>query len=56
MLSLDINSLRQAYAEGDVTPSQIIEEIYDRIEARGKDGVWISVVPRESALQRARDL
>ena len=56
MLSLDINSLRQAYAGGDVTPSQIIEEIYDRIEARGKDGVWISVVPRESALQRARDL
>ncbi len=56
MLSLDIKSLRQAYAGGGVTPSQVVEEIHDRIEARGEDGVWISVVPREGALQRARDL
>jgi allophanate hydrolase/aspartyl-tRNA(Asn)/glutamyl-tRNA(Gln) amidotransferase subunit A len=56
MLRLDINSLRQAYISGDVTPLQVVEEIYDRIEAHGEDGVWISVVPRESALQRARDL
>jgi allophanate hydrolase/aspartyl-tRNA(Asn)/glutamyl-tRNA(Gln) amidotransferase subunit A len=56
MLSFDIKSLRQAYAGRSVTPSQVVEEIYDRIEVRGADGVWISVVPRERALQRARDL
>ncbi|MBT3331611.1 MAG: allophanate hydrolase, partial [Rhodospirillaceae bacterium] len=56
MLSLDIMSLQQAYTMKSVTPSQVVEKIYDRIEARGEDGVWISVVPRESALQRAHDL
>jgi allophanate hydrolase len=56
MLSLDIKSLQQAYTMESLMPSQVVEEIYDRIEARGEDGVWISVVPRESALQRAHDL
>lgn len=53
MLSLDFQSLRQIYAAGCLAPSQVIEAIYDRIEARGDDGVWILVVPRDSALQRA---
>ena len=56
MLSLDIKSLQQAYTRGSITPSQVVENIYNRIEARGEDGVWISVVPRKRALQCARDL
>jgi allophanate hydrolase/aspartyl-tRNA(Asn)/glutamyl-tRNA(Gln) amidotransferase subunit A len=56
MLSLDIENLQQAYTRGSITPSQVVEEIYDRIDGRGEDGVWISVLPRESALQRAHDL
>ncbi len=34
----------------------MVEEVYDRIAARGDDAVWIHVVPREEALAAARDL
>ena len=53
---MDINSLQKAYASGQSNPAGIVSEIYDRIEAEGKHPVWITVVPREQALQRAKEL
>jgi allophanate hydrolase len=39
-----------------VKPSEIIAGIYDRIDSAPLAPVWISVVPRETALARAREL
>src|SRR6185295_2871808 len=37
-------------------PSDVIATIYDRMSAQPLEPVWISVVPREKALSRARKL
>ena len=55
-LSLDIRTLHERYASGSFKPSDIIEEVYRRIEARGEDHVWLSLVPKVQALARAREL
>ncbi len=54
--SLDIATLRAAYAAGGLTPADLVAAIYDRIAARGEDAVWITLVPREAALARATEL
>ncbi|MEJ8473717.1 allophanate hydrolase [Roseibium algae] len=54
--SLDFQTLKNAYASGRLTPSDVVNAIYDRIEARGEDHVWIYLVPREQALAAARKL
>ena len=39
-----------------VKPSEIIAGIYDRIDSAPLAPVWISLVPRETALARAHEL
>lgn len=53
---LDLASLRSRYGTSRTTPSAVVGAIFDRIAARGNDGVWISVVDRSQALARARQL
>jgi allophanate hydrolase len=53
---MDIAALHAAYADGQESPEGVIGAIYDRIEAQGLRPVWISVVPREQAISRARAL
>jgi allophanate hydrolase len=52
---MNLTSLHQQYASGH-KPSQVVSAIYDRIEAEPLQPVWISIVPREVALERARTL
>ncbi|CTQ47428.1 amidase family protein [Roseibium aggregatum] len=54
--SLDLQTLRRAYAGGKLNPVDVVNAIYDRIDARGDDHVWIYLVPREEALTAAREL
>jgi allophanate hydrolase len=53
---MDITSLHKAYASGELTPEAIVNEIYDRIDAEGLYPVWITLVSREQAVRRAREL
>jgi len=53
---MDITSLHKAYASGRLTPVAVVKEIYDRIDAQGVNPVWISLVPRERAIQRVNEL
>ena len=55
-IKLDLGSLRELYKSGGATPSDVIAAIYDRLGAQPLEPVWISVVPREKALSRARKL
>jgi allophanate hydrolase len=54
--SLDFRTLHRAYANGSLTPSRVVDAVYDRIAARGGDPAWISLVPRAEALAAARAL
>src|SRR5688500_8946030 len=53
---MNIASLTEAYRAGTRNPSDVIAEIYSKIAATGERPVWISVVPQEQALARARQL
>ena len=53
---MDITLLHKAYASGELTVSAVVEAVYDRIAAEGERPVWISVVEREAALKRAKEL
>jgi allophanate hydrolase len=53
---MDIATLHAAYAMGHESPEKVVEAIYSRIEAEGLQPVWISIVPREKALARAKAL
>ena len=53
---MDITSLQKAFASGELTPAANLNTIYDRIASEGEHPVWITVVPRESALARAKAL
>jgi allophanate hydrolase len=54
--SLDLKTLRAAYLAGDTTPSDIIHEIYDRIEQYNDPAVWIHLVPKSETLHRIQKL
>lgn len=54
--SLQRAALHRAYRSGDVSPADVVAEVYDRINARGDDHVWIHLVDRGEALARARRL
>ena len=53
--AFDIASLTAAYAAG-TDPVEIINTIYDEIERIGVRPVWISLVPRQRALERIAEI
>ena len=54
--ALDIATLKALFDEGTLTPEDMIDIVYDRIEARGDDHVWIHLIDRETSRARARAL
>ncbi len=55
-IKLDLGSLRELYKSGTATPTDVIATVYDRLSTQPLEPIWISVVPREKALARARKL
>ncbi|MCX5515889.1 allophanate hydrolase [Kaistia algarum] len=54
--SLDLTTLGRLYRNGSLTPSAVVDAVYDRIAARGDDHVWIHLAPRDSLLAQAAKL
>lgn len=52
--SLDIAALHRAYVDGASSPVDVIEDVYRRIDSNPDKAVWISVVPRAVAIEKAR--
>jgi allophanate hydrolase len=55
-LALNLGSVRQLYRSGKAGPSDVVAEVYDRIRSGPLAPIWISLVPRETALAQARAL
>jgi len=53
-LSLDLTTLRTAYTTGTLTPSALIGEIWQRLEAHGDPAVWIHRLTRDELLAHAQ--
>jgi allophanate hydrolase len=53
MKPLNLGALRARYASGQARPADVVAEIYDRLAGEPLNPVWISLVPRETALARA---
>ena len=54
--ALNMGALRELYRSGQARPSDIVAALYDRIRQAPLQPVWISLVPRETALARTRVL
>jgi len=55
-LALNMGSLRDLYRSGQAKPCDVVAALFDRIGSAPPDPVWISLVPREAAIARARAL
>ena len=53
-LSLDLATLRASYATGSLTPTALVDELGQRIDAYGDPAVWIHRLSREELLVHAR--
>lgn len=51
--SLDLASLRAAYAAGRLTPSRLVDEILRRNAAHADPAIWIHLLPRDELLALA---
>lgn len=54
--SLDLTSLRNAYARESLRPTQLIETLHDRIAAHPDPNVWIHLLPQSAVLAQAQRL
>lgn len=54
--SLEIASLREGYASGEVTPASVVATVYDRIEAYADPATFISLAPLAESLAAAAKL
>jgi allophanate hydrolase len=54
--SLEIASVRERYAAGELTPDVVIAAVYDRIEAYGDRATFISLLSRDQAIDAANAL
>ena len=51
-----IAALTEAYRSGQTTPSEIVDEVADAVQAQGADGTWIEVASRDALHRRAAAL
>jgi allophanate hydrolase len=55
-LDLAISTLQAGYCTGQLSPIDVVNHVYDRIESFHDKAVWIHLVPREEALVYAKSL
>ena len=55
-MNLSVLELIAGYRAGALRPTEVIDEVYERIARSGERPIWISLFSREAALTRARGL
>jgi Asp-tRNA(Asn)/Glu-tRNA(Gln) amidotransferase A subunit family amidase len=56
MQDLRISRLREAYRAQQLSPTALVNEIFDRIEAASGENIFVSLHPRARVLARAAAL
>jgi allophanate hydrolase len=56
LFSLQISALSMAYKAQNVSPSDVIKEVYRRIQIEDQEALWTYLVPEEQALTAANKL
>lgn len=51
--SLQFSPLREGYLAGRLTPPEVVNEVYRRIDARGEDFVWTVLADRATVRSQA---
>ncbi|HEY5116793.1 MAG TPA: amidase family protein, partial [Nakamurella sp.] len=51
-----IAELTQSYRAGELSPSDVVDQVLGRIAERGADGTWITVLDRAELMVRAKEL
>ena len=55
-MPLRASALREAYVAGSLSPLDVVEEVFRRIDARGEDFVWTFLADRDVVRERAFEL
>ena len=55
-MKLNLASLRELYRSGQAKPADVVAAVYDRIAEGPMEPVWISLVPRATAIEQAQSL
>src|SRR5262245_46898471 len=53
-IPLDLASLEAAFTDRSLSPSAVIDAVYERMRHHPAGGVWIHLLPRDAALEAAR--
>ncbi|KAL6240576.1 hypothetical protein RBB50_012496 [Rhinocladiella similis] len=53
---LFIETLRALYKRDATTPVAVVQSVYERIAAYPDKAVWITLLPQEEAIRRAKEL
>ncbi len=56
VMPLDLSSLRAAYDAGALSPSMLVESLYDSADDAGMAAIWIHRIARAAAVEAARTL
>ncbi len=55
-VNMEAAVLAEAYRAGSASPTQVIDEVFDRIAATRDNPIWIHLLPRDAVMARAREL
>ena len=54
---MTIQTLKSLYAKGVITPEDVVNDVYKRLELPTADrAVWLHIFPKTETIKRARDL
>ncbi len=51
-----ISELTASYRSAELSPSEVVEQVLQKINERGEDGTWITVLDRADLMLRAKEL
>lgn len=55
-IALSVSSLQSAYRAGDLSPTVVVDWIFQQIAQRRGDGIWTFTLPSDQVRERARQL
>lgn len=55
-INLTLHSIRELYSKGIISPQDLINECFERIEKVSKNAIWISIKDKKETIERAKEI